>query len=218
MEQIISSHRLVAGAGELSFVAQYGGPLAVGETPVDEKALETFRERYLNALQQRSEGRSIVTDKMPQKFHFLGLITAAFPEAKIIHVKRDSAAVCWANYTQYFTGDSLGYCHSLDDILHYYKLYQDLMKYWHQVLPMTIYDLDCEALTEHKEEETRNLNGSLGLEWDDGCLSPQDNTRGVATASNVQVRQNVYRGSSEKWKRYRPFLKGALDCFDVDSQ
>jgi len=218
VEQIISSHRLVTGAGELSFIAQYGGPLAVGETTVDEKVLTTFREQYLHALQQRSEGNVIVTDKMPQNFHFLGLITAAFPEAKIIHVKRDPAAVCWANYTQYFTGDSLWYCHSLDDILHYYKLYQDLMKFWHQTLPDRIYDLDYELLTENQEKETRKLISHVGLDWDNACLSPQKNTRSVATASNMQVRQRVYQGSSEKWKRYQPYLNGALDHFNADNK
>ena len=85
------------------------------------------------------------------------------------------------------------------------------MKYWHQALPNRIYDLDYEALTERQEEETRNLIGYLGLEWNDACLSPQDNTRGVATASNAQVRQRVYQGSSERWKRYKPYLNGALD-------
>ena len=74
------------------------------------------------------------------------------------------------------------------------------MKYWHQVLPNRIYDLHYELLTENQEEETRNLMSHLGLEWDDACLSPEHNKRVVATASNVQVRQKVYQGSSEKWK------------------
>ena len=155
---------------------------------------------------------------MPQNFRYLGLITAALPEAKIIHVKRDPAAVCWANYTQYFVSDAVGYCYSLDDILHYHELYEDLMKYWHQVLPNRIYDLHYELLTENQEEETRNLMSHLGLEWDDACLSPEHNKRVVATASNVQVRQKVYQGSSEKWKRYRPFLNGALDHLGVGKQ
>ena len=155
---------------------------------------------------------------MPQNFRFLGVIVAALPEANIIHVKRDPAAVCWANYTQYFARDSLGYCYNLDDILHYHGLYQDLMAYWHQALPNRIYDLNYEALTEHQEEETRKLIGHLGLEWDDACLSPQDNTRSVATASNAQVRQKVYKGSSEKWKRYLPFLNGALDHLSAGNQ
>ena len=218
VEQIISSHPLVTGAGELSCVSAYGRALATGQTPIDAKALPTFREQYLDALQQHSEGKAIVTDKMPQNFQFLGLIAKALPEAKIIHVKRDPAAVCWANYTQYFVSDSLGYCYSLDDILHYHELYQDLMKWWHQALPNQIYDLDYEDLTENQEEETRNLIGHLGIEWNDACLSPQDNTRSVDTASATQVRQKVYQGSSKKWKRYLPFLNGALDHLRVDNQ
>ncbi|MBD92217.1 MAG: hypothetical protein CME56_04755 [Halieaceae bacterium] len=215
VEQIISSHPLVTGAGELPFVSQFGGSLAVGQAPVNAEALTTFRETYLAALNQRSEGKAIVTDKMPQNFRFLGLISAALPEAKIIHVSRDPAAVCWANYRQYFSDDSMRYCYSLDDILHYHRLYEDLMKFWHNALPNTVYDLDYEALTEHQEEETRKLIAHLGLVWDDACLSPQDNKRGVSTASNVQVRQKVYQGSSEKWKRYKPYLNGALDHFSA---
>ena len=218
VEQIISSHPLVTGAGELSFVSQFGGSIAAGEAPVNGEALTTFRQQYLNALRKRSEGNAIVTDKMPQNFRFLGLIARALPESKIIHVKRDPAAVCWANYTKYFVSDSLGYCFDLDDILHYHGLYEDLMKYWRLTLPKRIYDLHYEALTERQEEETRKLIGHLGLDWDDACLSPEDNTRGVATASNVQVRQKVYQGSSEKWKRYQPFLNGALDHLSVGNQ
>ena len=214
-EQIISSHPLVTGAGELGFVSQFGSSIAFGQAPVNAETLTAFREQYLSALKQRSEGKTIVTDKMPQNFCFLGLVATALPEAHIIHVKRSPAAVCWANYTQYFANDSLEYCYSLDDILHYHELYEDLMQYWHQAMPNRIYDLDYEALTERQEEKTRKLIDHLGFEWDYACLSPQDNTRGVATASAAQVRQRVYQGSSEKWKRYLPFLNGALDHLSV---
>ena len=218
VEQIISSHPLVTGLGELPFVSQFGSSLAVDQASVNVEALKTFRHEYLSALEQRSGGGAIATDKMPQNFRYLGLIAAALPEAKIIHVKRNPAAVCWANYTQYFEADSLGYCYSLEDILHYHDLYQDLMKYWRRALPNRIYDLDYEALTKNQEEETRKLVGHLGLEWDDACLSPQDNTRGVATASNVQVRQKVYQGSSEKWKQNMPFLDGSLNHLSAGNQ
>ena len=215
VEQIISSHRQIMGAGELPFAFRFGHPLASGQTPADEKALRTFREQYLRALRQRSKGKTIVTDKMPHNFLFLGLITAALPEAKIIHVKRDAAAVCWANYTKYFVKNSLGYCYDLEDMLHYHGLYENLMTFWHQVLPGRIYDLEYEVLTDNQERETRKLIDYLGLPWDDSCLSPQDNKRVVGTASNVQVRKKVYQGSSESWKRYQPYLNGALDHFSA---
>ena len=213
-EQIISSHPLVTGAGELGLAAQFGSRLAAGTTSINGEALASFREQYIGGLRQFSEGNAIVTDKMPQNFALLGLITAALPDAKIIHVKRDPAAVCWANYTQYFSRASLRYCYSLDDVLHYHELYRDLMRYWHQVFPNRIYDLNYEGLTEHQEEETRKLIDYLGLEWDDACLSPEKNRRAVRTASSVQVRSSVYRNSSDRWKRYRPYLNGLLDHFD----
>jgi tetratricopeptide (TPR) repeat protein len=218
VEQIISSHPLVTGAGELPFVSQYGHSLAVEQSPVTTHALTTFSQQYRNALQNRSGGNPIVTNKMPQNFRYLGLIAAALPDALIIHVKRNPAAVCWANFTSYFVNDSLGYCYNIDDILHYHGLYEDLIKNWHKVLPGRIYDLNYERLTEHQEEETRKLIDYLGLEWDAACLSPQHNLRAVSTASSVQVRQRVYRGSSEKWKRYRPYLDGALDHFSANNK
>ena len=88
------------------------------------------------------------------------------------------------------------------------------MRYWHKVIPERIYDIDYEALTECQEDETRRLIDYAGLPWDDACLAPQDNVRQVGTASNMQVRQKVYQGSSEKWKRYRPYLHGLLDHLD----
>ncbi|MEK9877261.1 MAG: sulfotransferase, partial [Betaproteobacteria bacterium] len=175
--------------------------------------LKTFRDQYLSSLARCSKGGAMVIDKMPHNFRYLGLINAALPEAKIIHVKRDPAAVCWGNYTKYFAKNSLAYCYSLSDILHYHRLYEGLMQFWHQALPGRIYDLDYERLTENQEEEIRKLISSLGLDWDDACLSPQDNKRGVATASSIQVRQKIYKGSSERWKRYQPYLNGALDHF-----
>lgn len=218
VEQIISSHPVVAGAGELPFVTQFGRSLALGQASIAGNTLTAFREQYLNALKQRSEAKAKVTDKMPHNFQYLGLIAATLPEAKIIHVKRDPAAVCWSNFTQYFPSNAVRYCYGLGDILHYHELYQDLIRYWHQVLPNRIYDLDYELLTENQEKETRKLIAHLELGWNNACLLPQNNMRGVATASRLQVRQEVYQGSSKKWRRYRPFLGGELDHFGSDVQ
>ena len=78
-------------------MARYGSRLALGESQVDNSELSKFREKYLSALKKYSENRSMVTDKEPMNFRYLGLITKALPDAKIIHVRRDPAAVCWAN-------------------------------------------------------------------------------------------------------------------------
>jgi tetratricopeptide (TPR) repeat protein len=211
VEQIISSHPQVTGAGELPFAPQFGASIATGSSAIDNDALLNFRGKYLTKLQNISNGNLIVTDKVPQNFRYIGLLAAAFPEAKIVHVKRNPAAVCWANYKQYFASKNIGYCYALDDVISYYRLYENLMEFWGNSLSKRIYNLDYELLTVNQENETHQLIDYLGLDWDEKCLSPQDNTRSVATASNMQVRKKVYQGSSQQWKKYEPFLNGALD-------
>ena len=213
VEQIISSHSLVTGAGELSYATQFGAAIATGFSEANDAALLGFRHKYLAKLQNVSGSNLIVTDKMPQNFRYIGLLCAAFPEAKIVHVKRNPAAVCWANYKQYFASKNIGYCYAIDDVISYHKLYRNLMDFWTTSFSNRIYNLDYERLTVNQENETRQLIDCLGLDWDDKCLSPQKNTRSVATASNLQVRKKVYQGSSEQWKEYKPFLNGAFDQF-----
>ncbi len=211
VEQIISSHSQITGAGELDFVHEFGASLATGTTEANNESLLNFRNNYLNKLQNVSNGNLIVTDKMPQNFRYIGLLAATFPESKIVHVKRNPAAVCWANFKQYFVSKSIGYCYAINDVISYHKLYEDLMVFWTSRLSKRIYNLDYEQLTVNQESETRQLIEYLGLEWDENCLSPQNNTRSIATASNLQVRQKVYQGRSEQWKKYQPFLNGAFD-------
>ena len=214
VEQIISSHSEVTGAGELSFVAQFGDSLAQGLSQTNKSALIEFRKNYLTKLENFSNGNLIVTDKMPINFLYVGLIAAAFPEAKIVHVKRNPAAVCWGNYKQYFVPKTLSYCYALEDIVNYYGLYKNLMMFWEESLINRIYSCNYDLLTVNQEIETRKLINYLGLNWEEKCLSPQDNKRSVATASNTQIREKVYQGSSQQWKKYKPFLNGAFDCFD----
>ena len=211
VEQIVSSHSRVTGAGELNFATQFGAGIATGFTEANNESLLNFRSKYFNKLQNFSNGNIFVTDKMPQNFRYIGLLAAAFPEAKILHVKRNPVAVCWSNYKQYFVSKGIGYCHAIDDIITYHKLYEKLMSFWIKSLSKRIYNIDYEQLTVNQELETRQIIEYIGLEWDERCLSPQNNTRSVATASNVQVRKKVYQGSSEQWRKYQPFLTGALD-------
>jgi len=211
VEQIVSSHSEVTGAGELSYVSKFGGPTARGAIKPNAKMILDFRQRYLEALKKRSDGRSIVTDKMPQNFLYVGLIFSAFPDAKVIHVNRDPAATCWSNYKHYFIDKELGYCYDLDDTVTYFGLYTDLMQFWLGHYGDRIYNLNYDNLTINQDDETRKLIEYLELEWENGCLSPQHNKRSVRTVSQQQVRQKVYQGSSQQWRKFEPYLNGAFN-------
>ena len=211
VEQIVSSHSKVTGAGELNYISEFGAEYATGLTRVNSEALLGYRNRYLGALEKHANGRSTVTDKMPQNFQYIGLIFSAFPNAKVIHVNRDPAAICWSNYKHYFATKGLGYSYNLDNVVTYYGLYKDLMQFWQGHYGDRIYNLDYDSLTINQEKETRTLLQYLGLLWEEACISPQNNKRSVKTTSQQQVRQKVYQGSSQEWRKFEPYLNGAFD-------
>ena len=213
VEQIVSSHSEVTGAGELPYVEKFGQAIASGLIKPSSDAISGFRQRYIESLRKRSDDKSIVTDKMPWNFRYVGLIFSAFPGAKIIHVYRDPAATCWSNYKLYFAGKGSGYNNDLNDMVTFFYLYQDLMQFWQGLYGTRIFNLNYDGLTVNQENETRKLIYYLGLDWEDNCLLPHNNKRSVHTASDQQVRQKIYQGSSMQWRKFEPYLEGAFDRF-----
>ena len=216
VEQIITSHSKVIGAGELYYFSNYGDAIARGITKIDNNILLNVRDNYLKKIEELSNGSSFVTDKMTENFKYIGLICSTIPDAKIIHVKRNSAATCWGNYKQFFSNKNLffNYCYDLNNIVTYYNFYEDLMNFWVNQYSDKIHNLDYEKLTTNQENETKKLFRYLDLEWEEKCLAPQNNKRPVNTASNTQIRKKIYQGSSQEWKNFIPYLNGIFDHFD----
>jgi len=206
VEQIISSHPNVSAAGELPFVNNYGRAMINGSKLINATEVKRFRRLYLAKLTERSNGFKIVTDKMPHNFRYLSLIRAAFPEARVVHVVRNRAATCWSNYKHYFRANGLGYCYDLSDLREHYALYLDLMNFWELNLNLVITQCNYDNLVNHPELNIRNLISALGLDWSQDCLSPEKNKRSVRTASELQVKEKIYTGSSDKWKKYKKHL------------
>ena len=218
IEQVVSSHSSIHGAGELGLIRKLGEPFTVGKQVLRQESLRTCRSQYLKELERISENKPFVSDKMPHNFTQIAFIFALMPEAKVIHVKRDVKATCWSNFKYYFPANALGYSNDLEDLVKYYQLYEDLMCFWEQEYPGRIYQLDYDLFTEKQEAETKRMLEYLDLSWEEACLHPHLNTRSVQTASNTQVRKKVYKGSSQKWKVYEPFLNGAFDCLDRETK
>jgi tetratricopeptide (TPR) repeat protein len=213
VEQIIACHSQVQGAGELNFLGNLGNSIACGAKPLTPDSMTKLQVKYLDELAKLSNGHQFVTDKMPHNFLYIALVLKALPEAKIIHVKRNPAATCWSNFKHYFQSNGLGYSYDLSDTVQYFSLYQDLIDFWDDLYPDQIYHLDYDRLTVDQELETRQLVEHLGLDWEDACLSPHENKRSVRTASQQQVREKMYSGSSEAWRKFEPYLNGAFDEF-----
>ena len=105
----------------------------------------------------------------------------------------------------------MGYPNDIKDIVNYFELYCDLMRFWDESYRNKIYHLDYDKLTLEQEVETKSLMSHLNLNWEASCLSPHKNNRIVRTASHQQVRQKIYRDSSQAWRKFQPYLGGAFD-------
>ena len=211
VEQIISSHHSVHGAGELNnfknvvtpALKNYIGNLT---NTINEDDLLSIRKNYIKSLMDLNVSEKIITDKMPVNFRMIGLILTAIPEAKIIHLTRNPKATCWSNYKHYFANEN-GFTFDQEDLARFFILYQELMGFWHKSFPNKIHDISYERLTTHQEDETQKLLKYCELDWDSNCLNFHKNTRAVHTASASQVRQKMYQGSSDAWKKYEKFLQ-----------
>jgi len=207
VEQIISSHQEVHGAGELEYFSPILSPILTKEVAaVTEKDILSIRDHYLSKVSSLKFTQGIVTDKMPANFRYIGFILEAFPEAKVIHLKRDARATCWSIYKYYFDSKGNGFSFDQEDLAKYYGLYSEMMAFWHDLYPNKIYDISYEDLTTNQEDETRKLLEYCDLDWDENCLNFHENKRAVKTASALQVREKMYQGSSEAWKKYEAYL------------
>ena len=216
LEQIISSHHQVYGAGELKnlneiLIPIFQNQLNSTDSVITNEIVSSVRHQYTESLLSLNVKEAIITDKWPLNFRYIGFILSAFPDAKIIHSKRDSIATCWSIYKHFFSDNANGWAYNLDDIANFYLLYEDLMKFWHELYPGSIYDVCYEDLTVNQELETRKLIEYCGLGWDESCLNFQKNSRVVETASVSQVRREMFQGSSENWKKYKQYLGPLVD-------
>ncbi len=212
LEQILAAHPNVGGAGELTWVGDYAERLSTPDkTWVDAifklkpDELRKMGQDYLLTAPARVHGKPWMVDKMPENFWQLGLILSIFPNAKIIHSKRNPMDTCLSLYFQQFSNVIL-YSANLDDLARHYRLYHEMMDIWSDIYGSRIFQNQYEELTGDFEAGCRSLLDHVGLEWDDAVLRFNKSGNQVKTASKFQVRQKVYKTSVEKWRRYEAQL------------
>lgn len=216
-EQIIAAHPRVAGGGERHYWGETGEKAREGEIALDRGGITSIAQACLADLATvlRAQGADRVTDKMPHNFLSLGLIHAAFPNARILHVRRNPVDTCLSIYFQNFNcGHS--YSFDMEQLVAHYRQYQRLMSHWRRVLPPDrLFEFDYEALIADQEEMSRKLIDFCGLEWDDACLRYYQDGRAVKTPSLHQVRQKIYSSSVERWRNYEPHIAPLMQLLEA---
>jgi hypothetical protein len=192
VEQILASHPAVFGAGEARAM-----PLIFAQRmQLPESDWPQLAQRYLNEVGTRAAGAARIVDKLPGNFAQIGFIRMLFPNARIIHLRRDALDNGLSIFVTLFDHGHQ-YSYDLREIGRFYRAYAGLMEHWRALVPATaMLEIDYETIVEDFETSARRLIAFIGLEWDDAVLRFYETRRAVRTASRVQVRRPIYRSSA----------------------
>ena len=224
VEQILSSHPDVYGAGEVKYLARALGQLrdrfpSLPKYPemvekITPAQLDIVAKNYQQAIGQGAGDAKRITDKLLTNYFFLGLINLLFPKAKVIHTRRDPVDTCLSGFTKLFK-DDMPHSYDLTELGRYYAKYRELMEHWEKVLPegfMTT--VVYEDVVSDTEKEAKRLIEFLGLPWNEKCVEFHKSDRPVKTASVAQVRNPIYKTSVQRWKKYGPGLQPLVDAIE----
>lgn len=225
VEQILASHSVVFGAGELNemkFVASHASKISnfrhdyPNSVPgLTAEHYQQLGSAYLNRVQALAKGDyQRIIDKHPLNFQFIGLILGLFPKARIIHTVRNPLDTCLSCFFQNFTKGQ-DYSFDIKVLGHFYNDYRRLMQHWQQLFPGRIHTVHYEKLLDDQEAETRRLLDYMGLDFEPACIEFHKTRRKVSTASFLQVRQPIYKTSKQRWRNYRNELRELAEIIGI---
>ncbi|MGC1505314.1 MAG: sulfotransferase [Sulfitobacter sp.] len=211
MERILSQAEDVQACGELAVV-----PLAVSrllrrimdrpDKTLGTQDIAQLRAELLNAFARYANDGSRLIDKMPLNFRWIGYISAALPEARIIHISRDPLPVAWSLFKHMFQSSGNNFVHTAQDISRFMVLHSNYLSLWKSLNIGQMVDIKYEDLITDLEATTKQVALATGLPWTERWLKPERATNQVLTASADQVRKPVYANSNQDWKRYEAQL------------
>lgn len=216
VEQILASHPLIFGAGELNELNRFANSMqeSLGSAipypacfeRVTQTTVDNLSKEYLDKLLAQDDIALRVTDKMPHNFLHLGMIAMLFPGARVIHVMRDPMDVCLSIYFQKFN-NLHAYANNLNGLGYYYRTYEKLMAHWRSVIELPLLEVQYEKLVADPQTWIPRLVKFCGVEWNDQCLRFHETRRPVNTPSNEQVREPMYTRSVGRWRHYESQLE-----------
>ena len=216
IEQIISSHNNVYGGGELPILPNIIKKYLINNEKslkndflkiIDDQAnLKKLRSNYGDFIKNFNYTEKYITDKAPLNFRWIGFINLLFPNAKIIHCTRDPKNNCLSMFKNLFEG-GLNFTYSQEDLVEYYKNYQELMNFWKSQYPNIILDVKYENLIRNNELEIKKIIKFCNLEWDKNCLFFHKNKAPIKTMSTSQARKPIYKSSVNSFDKFKDYFK-----------
>jgi tetratricopeptide (TPR) repeat protein len=227
IEQIISSHSSVFGAGELANVQNIANSLQANERllnnypacldEVSTNIMNKLADQLISDTRKENTDSIKIIDKLPHNFHYIGLIHKLLPNAKLINCTRDARDTCLSCYFQYFTGYH-PYSNNLRALGIHYLEYERLMSHWTKELNIPVLTISYEDIVSDTRNEVERILNYIDLDWEEQCMEFYKQKRQVATASYNQVNKQIYSSSIGRWKNYKNDISELLDVLSARIQ
>jgi tetratricopeptide (TPR) repeat protein len=191
--------------GELNWIGSMHALLASQDKLYDPEALSKVAALVSAQMRRDDAPATWYLDKNPLNFRYLDLIVALFPQAKIIHCRRQLSDTALSLWMQHFVHEDLGFSYDFSSIATFARGYERLLEHWRKVLPVQVLDLDYEVMVRDTDTTLGRVQAFLGatpIEVASQATSPSV----ITTASVWQVRQPVYTRSIGRWHQYAPYV------------
>ena len=214
VERILASHSQVQALGELKTFGVAVKLLSETETRplLDPETVAAatdvdpirFAEWYTKETAYLHDGSEFTLDKLPANHEYVGLIRLAFPDAVIVHVRRDPMDSLFGAYRLLFS-HAHRWSYTQEHLAQHYVQYRQLMDWWAACLRVSqkpIIEVSLEAIIRDSEAEIRRIVEACGLPFEGECLRPHEAKGAVSTASSAQVRAPINADGMGAWRRY----------------
>ena len=219
-ERMLASHPSILGIGERSFAARSVQQVSANHSPlaalarIEPSTLQRVANDYARTLDELAKKVphariERIVDKMPDNYELLGWIALLFPNARIVHVRRDARDIAVSCWMQRF--GQIRWACDMRNIAERLVQHRRVMAHWRTVLPIRIYEFDYETLVADFETTSRDIVDAIGVPWASSCLAYATQEGCVRTASVSQVRKPIYRTSVARWKHYEDVLSPVLE-------
>ena len=206
--ELLARHPLVCNRGELPWLAKLAQQPALAGNP-SRAVLEHSAATYAARLRQDDSDARWFIDKQPLNFRYMDLILALWPNAKIVHCRRNARDTALSLWSQSFLEEVQGYAYDFADIAVVMRDCERLMTHWRKLHAASIHEMRYEQLVANPEGTIAELATWLELP-PSPALAEGKAAASISTASLWQARQPVYTRSLERWRNYAPYVPELL--------
>ena len=168
---------------------------------IEKKLLSNLKNLNISVLD-----KSIFIDKSLENFFYIDLIIKIFPKAKFVITERNIVDNILGIYKKVLL--NISWAHSISEITKYIDNYISIISFYKKKYNNNLITIKLDDLQNFDKKKILNLFNFCGLEFNEKYFDFKKQNIFIDNASNIQIRNNLYKVDINKYKKYYYLLKG----------